>query len=265
MKTTSRQSDLATEPMARSIWVLLAMAVIAVAAPTASDAQPLATCKAMCQRLTDCKMSSYTKTCLDTCKQYGYEASEQGRAQLLTLTRYSCKQIQSAMAGTDRHQHQRASTRPPSTRPASNDDAGELDKIDKELNDFERQLGNDAEELERRSRGPRAPARGAGGSARGRSPAQSGSSHWTCNAEGLSVYGFDVESGGGDVRGRSTVSIPGSGSSKDEAAYQAMSACGSLMTTNLSTDRSMVLEASSEGQWGVRIEAPCHVTRCAPM
>jgi hypothetical protein len=57
MKTTSR-------------WVLLAVAALAVAAPTASDAKPQATCKAMCQRLTDCKLSSYTKLCLDTCKQY---------------------------------------------------------------------------------------------------------------------------------------------------------------------------------------------------
>src|SRR5690349_17990782 len=100
-----------TTPMTRSIWVPLAIAVLVVTAPTASDAEPLPTCRAMCQRLTDCKMSSYTKTCLDTCKQYKYEASEQGRAQLLTMTRYSCQQIQAALAGTDGHQHQRPSTR----------------------------------------------------------------------------------------------------------------------------------------------------------
>ena len=82
------------------IWVPLAMAVFVVAAPTVSDAEPAPTCKAMCRRLTDCKLASYTKLCLDSCKQYGYEASEAGRAQLLVLTHYTCKQIQAAIAGT---------------------------------------------------------------------------------------------------------------------------------------------------------------------
>lgn len=243
----------------------------------------------MCQRLTDCKLASYTPTCLDTCKRYGYEASEAGRTQLLTLTRYSCQQIQSAVAaGADTHQRPPSSTRTASPRPSStpganNNDIDELNRLEKELNDLDRQLGKDSVELERRSRGARgpvrgavpprgpaaperrvAPAGGAGYAGQGRRPAQSGSARWTCNAEGSSVYGYNVASGGGDVRGRSTVSIPGNGSSRDEAAYAAMSSCGSLMTTNLSTDRSMVLDAS-EGQWGVRIEVACHVTRCAPM
>jgi hypothetical protein len=148
------------------------MAVLVVAAPTASDAQPLPTCKAMCQRLADCKMPSYTKACLDSCKQHGYEASEEGRAQLLTLTRYSCQQIQSALAGTDGHQPQRSSTqnapaRTPSTRTVSNDDEAELDRLDKELNEAEQQLGEDEQELERRSSGARGPVRGAGAPARG--------------------------------------------------------------------------------------------------
>jgi hypothetical protein len=93
--------------MGRSIWVLLAMAVLVVAAPAASDAEPPPTCKAMCQRLTDCKMPSYTKRCLDTCKPH--EASEEGRAQIRAFTRYTCQQIQSAMAGAD-DQSQRSST-----------------------------------------------------------------------------------------------------------------------------------------------------------
>jgi len=144
MTTTFRQSNLASDtaaagpirasrkPVARSIWALFTVAVLAVAAPTASDAKPVATCKSMCQRLTDCKMASYTKMCLDDCKQYGYEASEEGRAQLLALTRYSCKQIQSAVAGMDGHQHQsssprnssarNSSTRPPSTSNRYDDD-----------------------------------------------------------------------------------------------------------------------------------------------
>lgn len=147
MTTTFRQPDLASDmaaagtmrasrqPVARSIWVLLTMAVLAVAAPRASDAKPLATCKTMCQRLTDCKMSSYTKQCLDACKQYGYEASEEGRAQLLTLTRYSCKQIQSTVAGTAGDQRsstrnasaRNSSRRPPSTSTPGNDDYDDYD------------------------------------------------------------------------------------------------------------------------------------------
>lgn len=99
MKTTLRQSGPANdrldagtvrvsgEPVLRSTWVLLAMAVLAVAAPAASDAEPLPTCKVRCQRFTDCKMSSSTKRCLDYRKQQGYEASEEGRSQLLTGTR----------------------------------------------------------------------------------------------------------------------------------------------------------------------------------
>jgi len=103
----------------QSLWLLLAVAALAVVAPTASDAKPQATCKAMCQRLTDCKLSSYTKMCLDACKQYGYEASEEGRAQLLAFTRYTCKQIQSTVGATAGNQHQRASTPTPPTRGSS--------------------------------------------------------------------------------------------------------------------------------------------------
>lgn len=151
--------------MLRSIWVVFAIAVLVVAAPRASDAQPPATCKAMCQRLTDCKMPSYTKMCLDSCKQYGYEATKEGRAQLLTLTRYSCKQIQS-MVGTDARQPQRSSTRIPSVRNSersvSNDEMDQLDN--EELDDGEMQPGGAA------------PARDAPIRANSRSPAARSSS-----------------------------------------------------------------------------------------
>jgi hypothetical protein len=105
MKTTFSQSELASdtsaagtvrasrEPMARSIWVVLAMAVL-VAAPAASDAEPVPTCKAMCQRLTDCKSAGYTQRCLDTCKPH--EGSEEGRAQIRAFTKYTCQQIMEA-------------------------------------------------------------------------------------------------------------------------------------------------------------------------
>ena len=103
----------------RSTWVLLTVAALAVAAPATSDAKPQATCKAMCQRLTDCKLSSYTKMCMDACKQYGYEASEEGRAQILAFSRYTCKQIQSAVGAPAGNQHQRASTPTPPPRGSS--------------------------------------------------------------------------------------------------------------------------------------------------
>jgi len=112
----------------------------------------------VCQRFTDCKMSSYTKKCLDACKQSGAEASEEGRAQLLTGTRSSCKQLQQIASAVQSavDQHQRSSTRTPSPRnlmrTGSNDDADELDQLD-----------NDSEE----SRGVRGPGRGAGAPARG--------------------------------------------------------------------------------------------------
>ena len=105
--------------MPRSTWVLLTVATLAVAAPAASDTKPRPTCKSMCQRLTDCKLSSYTKMCLDACKQYGYEASDEGRAQILTFTRYTCKQIQSAVGATTGPQHQHASTPTPPARSSS--------------------------------------------------------------------------------------------------------------------------------------------------
>jgi hypothetical protein len=98
------------------------MAVLVVAAPAASDAEPLPTCKAMCQRFTDCKMSSYTKKCLDYCKQQGGEASEEGRAQLLIGMRASCKQIQqlasAVQSAVDQHQEGSTPIRDNSRRPA---------------------------------------------------------------------------------------------------------------------------------------------------
>ena len=187
MKTTFSQSDLAgdmsaagtmrasRQPMGRSIWVVLTMAVLAAAAPTVSDAQPQPTCQATCQRLTDCKMSSYTKMCLDDCKRNRLEASEEGRAQMLIIMRLSCQQIQSGVAAM---QHQprsstptasarNSSTRTPSTSTQADDAAAELDKLDQELNDFDQQAAADDAEIERRTRGVRGPGRGAGGPARG--------------------------------------------------------------------------------------------------
>lgn len=130
------------------LWVPLALAVFVVAAPTVSGAEPAPTCKAMCRRLTDCKMPSYTKLCLDSCKQYRYEASEAGRAQLRVLTRYTCKQIQAAVAGGQ-------SATP--TAPARTPSRAESDDDD-----------DDEAELDP------APPRGAGRPAGGRRPAQSG-------------------------------------------------------------------------------------------
>jgi hypothetical protein len=159
---------------------LLAMAVLAVTAPMASDAEPRPTCKAMCQRLTDCNLSSYVQRCMDNCKPH--EATEEGRAQILAFTRYSCEQIRNSMPGAKGHQPQRSSTQGGSARnPSTRTDAD--DELDRELADAERQLGNDENERDRR-RGVRGPVRGAGGAgapARGaagsRGPAGGRSSH----------------------------------------------------------------------------------------
>jgi hypothetical protein len=113
----------------RSTWALLAMAVLVTAAPAASDADPQPTCKAMCQRFTDCKLSSFTNKCMEYCKQEGYESSEEGRAQLLMGMRASCPQIQqiSSAVQSALDQRQRSSTRNPPprapTRSGSYDDA----------------------------------------------------------------------------------------------------------------------------------------------
>src|SRR5262245_17423889 len=128
---------------ARTISALLTMVALAVAAPAASHAGPQATCKAMCQRFTDCQMSDYTQTCLDACHRSGYEEFEEGRTALLTLTRYSCQQIRSTAAGTDGGQPQPSSTRtaspPNASRQISRTDAPmrELDQLQKKLNDLE--------------------------------------------------------------------------------------------------------------------------------
>ena len=202
MKPTFSQPSLSSDgtvrasrkPMERSIWLVLAVAALVVAAPTRSDADPQPTCKAMCQRLTDCKMPSYAQTCLDSCNKWGYEKSAEGRAQLLTLTRYSCQQIQSAFGNnTDAQQHQHTSptspARPPS-RVGNKDDQAELDQVDKELNEADQeereadQEQREAEEQLNRLRqakatrgsghGADAPARGPVAPAGGRRVAPSG-------------------------------------------------------------------------------------------
>ncbi len=151
--------------MQRTTWVFLAMAVLVVAAPTPSDAEPQPTCKAMCQRFTDCKVPSYTMKCLDNCKQQRVEASEEGRAQLLIGMRASCKQIQqiASVVQSAVDQHQRSSAPTPSTRTEVTAHDGKL--RDKELDDAEKQRGARAP-----ARGPvptrneRAPVRGGEGS-----------------------------------------------------------------------------------------------------
>ena len=113
-----------------TIWRLLAISCLVVAVPTVTDAQPQATCKAICQRFTDCKTSISTSKCVDYCKQQGLDASEEGRTQLVAMTRASCKQVQqiaSAIQST-LDQHQPSSPRTPSPRnpPRHN---GEMDQL----------------------------------------------------------------------------------------------------------------------------------------
>ena len=273
-----------------SIWVLVAVAALAVAAPTASEAKPQATCKAMCQRLTDCKLSSYTKMCLDSCKQYQYEATEEGRAQLLTLTRYSCKQIQSAVGAMDAQQHQHASTRSPAPssssprRPSARPPAPQKPHND----DFA-----DDDDYDATGRGPRSYQAGSGSDSSDTScswvcrrltecnlitarrcgemcsmaasngqPLRIGrescpeirkafvSTKWTCWAEGSSGYAY----GNGPWTYRNT-SIPANGRTRDEAALEAVRGCNALMSTGNNTSYSSGAAVDS---------GDCKVTKCFP-
>jgi hypothetical protein len=273
-----------------SIWVLVAVAALAVAAPTASEAKPQATCKAMCQRLTDCKLPSYTKMCLDSCKQYQYEATEEGRAQLLTLTRYSCKQIQSALGATDVHQHQPASTRspappspsprrpsarPPAPQNPQNDDFADDDDYDatgRGQRSYQADSGSDSSDTScswvcrRLTECKLTTARRCGEmcsmAASNGQPLRIGrescpeirkafvSTKWTCWAEGSSGYAY----GNGPWTYRNT-SIPANGRTRDEAALEAARGCNALMSTGNNTS-SLSGAAVDRGD--------CKVTKCFP-
>jgi len=273
-----------------SIWVLVAVAALAVAAPTASEAKPQATCKAMCQRLTDCKLSSYTKMCLDSCKQYQYEATEEGRAHLLTLTRYSCKQIQSALGAMDAQPHQRASTRspaPPSSSPRRpsarppapqnphNDDFADDDDDDdtgRGQRSYQADSGSDSSDTScswvcrRLTECNLTTARRCGEmcsmAASNGQPLRIGrescpeirkafvSNKWTCWAEGSSGYAY----GNGPWTYRNT-SIPANGRTRDEAALEAARGCNALMSAGNNTSYSSGAAVDS---------GDCKVTKCFP-
>ena len=272
-----------------SIWGLVAVAALAVAAPAASEAKPQATCKAMCQRLADCKLSSYTKMCLDSCKQYQYEATEEGRAQLLTLTRYSCKQIQSALGAMDAHQQQRASTRspaPPSSSPRRpsarplapqnprNDDFADDDDdaTGRGQRSYQADSGSDSSDTScswvcrRLTECNLITARRCGEmcsmAASNGQPLRIGrescpeirkafvSTKWTCWAEGSSGYAY----GNGPWTYRNT-SIPANGRTRDEAALEAARGCNALMSAGNNTSWSSGAAVDS---------GDCKVTKCFP-
>ncbi len=88
------------------------------------------------------------------------------------------------------------------------------------------------------------------------------SSDWVCIAEGESIYGYDVESGTGDVQGNSSVHLAGQGKTRADAEYKAISDCQSMMTVDLNRNGSMNLEPSPQGSWGSAISTPCHITQC---
>jgi hypothetical protein len=88
-------------------------------------------------------------------------------------------------------------------------------------------------------------------------------SDWVCIAEGESVYGYDVDSGPpSDVRGTSTIYLPGQGKTRSQAQYSAVSDCNALMTHDLARTEAMNLEPSHEGSWGSAVSKPCHITKC---
>ncbi len=272
-----------------SIWVVLVLSALAVAA----DAKPQPTCKAMCQRLTDCKLGSYTKMCLDTCKQYGYETSEQGRAQLLVLTQYTCKQIQSALGAGDPHPHQHASPRSPSPpRPGSPSRPPAPSNPYDDDDDFD-DGGGGATGPAPSGRGPQSHQATSGDSpsdtscawvcrrltecklttaqrcgdmcsmaARNGKPLRIGrescpeirkafvSSTWTCWAEGSSGYSY----GNGPWEYQNT-SIPADGRTRDEAALAAQRGCNALMGAGNNTSWSSGAAVDS---------GDCKVTKCFP-
>jgi hypothetical protein len=87
-------------------------------------------------------------------------------------------------------------------------------------------------------------------------------SDWVCTAEGESIYGYDVESGTGDVQGNSTVHLAGQGKTRADAEYKAMSDCNAMMTVDLNRNGSMNMEPSPQGSWGSAVSSPCHITQC---
>jgi hypothetical protein len=226
-----------------SLWILLTMAALAVAAPAASDAKPQATCKAMCQRLTDCKLSGYTKMCLDSCKQYGYETSEQGRAQLLALTRYTCKQIQSALGATDAHQHQHASPRtsappssaPPSSAPRTSSARRPSNPYDDDDFDYDDERDSVGADRGRGGGGGYNGGRGDsyGGRNAGNSGSDSGSGQWSCRAVGsYAPPGYD---GGPDYSDAQNVDVTKWGRTRDEAGIAAIDDCSGMLNLSANT------------------------------
>ena len=88
------------------------------------------------------------------------------------------------------------------------------------------------------------------------------SSDWLCTAEGESIYGYDVESSTGDVRGNSSVHLFGQGNTRAEAESNALRDCGAMMTVDLNRNGLMNTEPSPQGTWGSAISSPCHITQC---
>lgn len=89
-----------------------------------------------------------------------------------------------------------------------------------------------------------------------------GPSEWVCIAEGESIYGYDVESGTGDVQGNSSVRLAGQGKTRDDAQESAISNCNSMMRVDLSRNGAMNMEPSPQGSWGSAVSSPCHITQC---
>jgi hypothetical protein len=87
-------------------------------------------------------------------------------------------------------------------------------------------------------------------------------SDWVCVAEGESIYGYDVESGTGDVQGNSSVHLAGHGKTRADAEYKAISDCNAMMTVDLNRNGAMNMEPSPQGSWGSAVSSPCHITQC---
>jgi len=88
-------------------------------------------------------------------------------------------------------------------------------------------------------------------------------SKWICTAEGASVYGYDVGTGGtGDVQGTSSIFITGTGKTRPAAVDEAVSNCNALMSVDLVHGQAMNMDPDPRGDWGSAISSECRVTQC---
>lgn len=86
-----------------------------------------------------------------------------------------------------------------------------------------------------------------------------GDSKWLCTAEGVSAYGYDMDTSVPDERGTHDIYMMGTGATRRAAANKAMSECEATMTFQLGLGNS-----TDEMRSGAAVSTPCHITKCIP-